>query len=84
MTTVLCINAKGKPAEVPSSQWIAEGEIYNVVKVMKCLGQGGILAYELEEVKIDAGLYKYFAASRFVPVSDLPEKELEIEELITA
>lgn len=75
---VLCINDKGKPAEVPASQWIEKDKEYTVIKVVNCLGQG-IKGYELEEVKIDAALYKYFAASRFAPIVD--PTLIEIEEL---
>ncbi len=78
MFEVVCINSKGKPAEVPDSQWIVEGNIYNIVRVVNCLGQG-IKGYELEEVKINSALYKYFAANRFAPVT--PPETIEEEEL---
>jgi len=81
MFSVTCINSKGKPAEVPDSQWIIEKNIYTVIKVVNCLGQG-IQGYELEEVKIDSALYKYFAASRFAPLVDGPIEELKVEEVI--
>ena len=81
MFEVLCINDKGRPGEVPGSQWVKQNEIYTVIKVVNCLGQG-IQGYELEEIKIDAALYKYFAASRFSPLAPLePIKEEELEEI---
>ena len=78
MFEVLCINDQGRPAEVPMSQWIVKNSIYTVIKVVNCLGQG-IQGYELEEVKIDSALYKYFAASRFAPLA--PKEEIKEEEL---
>ena len=76
---VICINSKGRPAEVPNNQWIIEGTVYTVIKEVNCLGQGGIKGYELEEVKINSALYKYFDANRFTPVK--PQEEIELEEL---
>lgn len=77
---VICINSKGRPAEVPTSQWIKEGEVYTVINVQKMLTQGGLLGFELEEVKINAAMYRFFAASRFAPVDTTPYDEL-MEEL---
>jgi hypothetical protein len=77
---VICIDDSHRPAEVPVNQWIKKGEEYTVIKVVNCLGQG-IKGYELAEVKINAALYKYFAASRFRLVEFKPEEELELEEV---
>lgn len=83
---VICIDDSHKPAEVPSNQWIKKDEIYTVVKVVNCLGQG-IKGFELAEIKIDAALYKYFAADRFrliVPDDSVEEsEELVLEDLVT-
>jgi hypothetical protein len=79
---VLCINDKNRPNEVPLSQWIKKDEKYTVIKVMKHITQGNIMGFELAEVKIDAGMYKYFAASRFAPIVDPTPVEIEkLEEL---
>ncbi len=75
---ILCIDDRNRPNEVPASQWIVKDCEYTVIKVVNCLGQG-IKGYELEEVKIDSALYKYFAASRFAPIT--PPEVIEEEEL---
>lgn len=58
--------------------------MYTVIKIMNCLCQGGLKGYELEEIVINAGLYKYFAANRFAPLMPVEEDEavgeLELEE----
>lgn len=87
---VICVDDSHKPAEVPSNQWIKKDEIYTVIKVVNCLGQG-IKGFELAEIKIDAALYKYFAADRFrlvgttiVPDDSVEESEdLVLEDLVT-
>ena len=83
---VICIDDSHKPAEVPSNQWIKKDEIYTVVKVVNCLGQG-IKGFELAEIKIDAALYRYFASNRFrlvVPDNTMDEsEELILEDVLT-
>lgn len=77
----ICINDQGRPAEVPLSQWVVKGQQYTIIKVVNCLGQG-IQGVELEEVKVDSALYKYFAASRFGPIVTTPAEEIErLEEI---
>lgn len=81
---VECIDSSNRPNEVSITNWIKTGTIYTVIKGVKCLGQGGLLGYELEEVKIDSALYKYFAANRFRPLNSPVniEELMEIKEII--
>jgi hypothetical protein len=75
----VCIRDTGRPNEVPVSQWVKKGEEYTIVKIVNCQSQG-IQGVELEEVKVDAALYKYFAANRFAPIApvEVIEEELEL------
>jgi len=75
----VCIRDSGRPNEVPLSQWVKKGEMYTIINVVNCMFQGGIAGVELEEVKIDAGLYKFFAADRFAPIAPLEVVEEELE-----
>lgn len=72
----ICINDQGRPAEVPANQWVVKGEQYTIIKIVNCLGQG-IQGAELEEVKVDSALYKYFALSRFAPIVDADRYAVE-------
>ena len=82
---VLCIDDAGRPNDIPNSQWVKEGSIYHVTNAVKCNIQGGLLGFELKEVNLDGcAPYKFYAASRFVPVvptHPIEEKELELLEL---
>lgn len=80
-----CINDKGRPNEIPISKWIKQGEVYTVLKAMKCNSQGGLLGFELEEIDLKGcEPYLYFAANRFKPVVDNPKLEEELLEEIIA
>lgn len=83
MFTVLCINNRNPPNEIPSSVWskLIEGEEYTVIRVMKLNIQGGILGYELAEIDLKPySPYEYFAAHRFAipvkPTDNITEEEL--------
>tara|TARA_R110000772_G_scaffold90544_2_gene186708 strand:- start:2955 stop:3236 length:282 start_codon:yes stop_codon:yes gene_type:complete len=81
---VVCINAKKKPALLPMSSWIKEGEIYTVIHASNMARQRGTLGYKLAEVEIPKGLdYEYYAASRFRPY-DIEDAAAEaaVEELL--
>lgn len=82
---VECKNNKGKPNEIPTNVWelLIEGELYTVIKVMKCNIQGGIYGYQLAEIDLTPySPYEYFAASRFgIPMNDTPVIE-ETEEIL--
>jgi len=75
----VCIRDSGRPNEVPLSQWIVKGEPYTITRVVNCMFQGGIAGVELAEVTIDAGMYKFFAADRFAPITPLEVVEEKLE-----
>lgn len=82
--TVICINDKGRPDEIPVTRWVREGERYTVERVIKCLTQPGQPhAYVLAELSIAGfGAYRGFNSSRFVAVQIGPEVEKKEEEAI--
>ncbi len=81
---VICIdNGPKKESCHPNSiiTKLVEGNIYTVVRQL--LDNGGDLSYILEEVK-SCGYMGAFLATRFIPVSNIDEKELIKErELLT-
>lgn len=72
---VLCINAEGRPDDVPANKWVTVGEIYNVVDAIVCKSQPGRpVALKLEGLDISGcGAYRGFASSRFQIVSYDPQ-----------
>ncbi len=79
--TVICINDKSKPAEIPNSQWIKKDEEYTVIELVKCNVQGGLLGYKLAEISLSGcEPYTCYAVSRFrIPKEN--EVLEEVEEL---
>ena len=83
---VICIDSSNKPTKIPIEQWIKEGEVYTVVKVVKMGLQDGRYGVLLEEVQISADCfpYEYYDADRFIPldmrVYEAQEKKEEVLE----
>lgn len=77
---VICISDKHRPAEIPTTHWVKQNEVYTVTRVMKCHVQGGLLGYELAEIDLKPfSPWEYFAAHRFAPLEEKPEEELTEE-----
>jgi hypothetical protein len=76
MLKVICINDKNKPSKIPYSEWIVEGSVYTVRKVVNMALMNNQVGFELEEVSLspDSFPYEYYSASRFKPTED--EKEI--------
>jgi hypothetical protein len=90
---VICINAKGLPNEIPLSKRIKEGEIYTVIRTIKCNSQNGSIAFVLEEIQLgaDEQPYQGFSAHRFVIdlnsilINRMPEtREVQMPDLVEA
>lgn len=67
---MICINSSNKPAKVPVSQWIKEGEVYTVIKVVQMGLQDDKYGVLLKEVQMSADCfpYEYYDADRFIPL----------------
>lgn len=63
---VVCVNAKNKPSDFPSTFWIEEEELYTVTKVQKMAAQKNAIAFVLAEITLPEDCtYDSFLASRF-------------------
>jgi hypothetical protein len=82
---VLCINSKDRPSEIPISKWVKENEVYTVTKAYTCITQNNIQGYELAELSLDGcAPYKFYAASRFIPLTEEDVlEEVEVEKLLS-
>lgn len=83
---MMCIDSSKKPSKVPVEQWIKEGEVYTVTKVVKMGLQDGKYGVLLKEVQMSADCfpYEYYDADRFIPldmrVYEAQEKKEEVLE----
>jgi len=82
MLKVVCINAQNKPDKVPLTEWLVQGEIYTVRKVVQMALMNNQIGFELEEVSLspDSFPYEYYSASRFIPLELLDYEEYTVKE----
>ena len=78
---VICINSSNKPKEIPSDQWVIEGEEYTVVRLVRMAIQGNKMGVLLKEVQIgeDSFPYEFYDSDRFKPI-EIKKEALELEE----
>lgn len=79
---VICINDQNKPAKISLEQWIKEGEVYTVTKVVNMGLTPGKLGFLLKEVQLGpkAFPYEYYSADRFAPFDEQVLMSEEIKE----
>lgn len=80
---VLCINSNGKPNEIETKNWVVEGEVYSVVKIVKAKIQGNY-GFVLEEISPNTPEFFGYDIRRFgVEIQDIEtaikNKEIEYE-----
>lgn len=78
--TVVCINDKNRPKEIPASKWIKFGEAYTVIKVGKTLDNQLGFVLEERELGEDTFPYDLFSAKRFALKTGLTETAEETAE----
>ena len=83
----ICIDSKNKPSKIPIEQWVKEGEMYTITKVVRMGLQDGRYGVLLKEVQMSADCfpYEYYDADRFIPLDiRLYQTEEEKEEVLEA
>jgi|LakMenE01Jun11ns_1017448.scaffolds.fasta_scaffold9574434_2 hypothetical protein len=82
MFKVVCINAQNKPDKIPLTEWLIQGEIYTVRKVVNMALMNNQVGFELEEVSLspDSFPYEYYSASRFIPLEIYEKQEITVKE----
>jgi len=79
---VICVNSQNKPAKIPLSEWITEGEIYTVLEVIKMGLQPGKFGFRLKEVSLSQKSfpYEFYDANRFALLEDQNENVAVLKE----
>ena len=84
---VICIDADNKPQNIPIEEWVKEGNMYNVTRIVRMGLQKDIYGFLLKEVQLSSRSFPYelYDSSRFLPIgilSDMKEeKEVNIEDV---
>jgi hypothetical protein len=77
---VICIDADNKPKNVPIEEWVKEGDMYNVTRIVRMGLQKNIYGFLLKEIQLSSRSFPYelYDSSRFLPIgilSDMKEEE---------
>jgi hypothetical protein len=86
----ICIDASNRPSKVPDSEWLIEGEVYTIIRVVRMGLQENKFGVLLKEVKLSSESFPYelYDAERFLPLDLLSQafeetkktvKEAELE-----
>ena len=72
---VICIDADNKPQNIPLEEWVQEGDMYTVTRIVKMGLQKDIYGFLLKEVQLSSRSFPYelYDASRFLPIELLSE-----------
>ena len=84
---VICIDSDNKPQNIPIEEWVKEGDMYNVTRIVRMGLQKDIYGFLLKEVQLSSRSFPYelYDSSRFLPIgilSDMKEEEkINIEDV---
>ena len=72
---VICIDADNKPKNVPIEEWVKEGDMYNVTRIVRMGLQKNIYGFLLKEIQLSSRSFPYelYDSSRFLPIELLSE-----------
>ena len=81
---VVCIDSSNKPSKVPENEWIKEGEIYTITRIVRMGFQDNVFGVLLKEIQLSSKSFPYelYDMSRFLPIDLLTEVYSEKEETV--
>ena len=80
----ICIDASNKPSKIPDNEWVVEGEVYTITRVVRMGLQDKKFGVMLKEVKLSSSSFPYelYDAERFLPIDLLSETLQEKQETV--
>jgi hypothetical protein len=77
----VCIDSSNKPKKIPSSEWITEGEIYTITRIVRMGLEKNKFGVLLKEVQLSSLSFPYelYDAARFLPLDILASTKEEEE-----
>jgi hypothetical protein len=66
----ICIDASNKPSKIPDNEWVVEGEVYTITRVVRMGLQDNKFGVLLKEVKLSSNSFPYelYDSERFLPI----------------
>lgn len=79
----ICIDSSNKPSKIPDNEWVIEGEIYTITRVIRMGLQQNKFGVLLKEVQLSSNSFPYelYDADRFLPIDLLAEAYQEKEKV---
>jgi len=80
----ICIDASNKPSKIPDNEWVIEGEVYTITRVVRMGLQDNKFGVLLKEVKLSSNSFPYelYDAERFLPIDLLSKAFEETQETV--
>ena len=80
----ICIDASNKPSKIPDNEWVVEGEVYTITRVVRMGLQDNKFGVLLKEVKLSSNSFPYelYDAERFLPIDLLSKAFEETQETV--
>jgi hypothetical protein len=80
----ICIDASNKPNKIPSNEWVVEGEVYTITRVVRMGLQDNKFGVLLKEVQLSSSSFPYelYDAERFLPIDLLSQAFEETQETV--
>ena len=80
----ICIDASNRPSKVPENEWVVEGEVYTITRVVRMGLQDNKFGVLLKEVKLsdESFPYELYDSERFLPLDLLSQAFEETKETV--
>lgn len=71
----ICIDSSNKPSKIPDNEWIVEGEVYTITRVVRMGLQKNKAGVKLKEVELSESSfpYEFYDFERFISINLLSE-----------
>ena len=81
----ICIDSSNKPEHISEYEWIEEGVVYTITRIVELGKEGKSLGLALQEVELTSASapYKFYALERFLLIPDESKIDFEAKIITT-
>jgi len=80
----ICIDSSNRPSKIPKNEWVVEGEVYTITRIVRMGLQDNKFGVLLKEVQLSSESFPYelYDAERFLPIDLLANALQETKETV--
>ena len=80
----ICIDSSNRPSKIPEHEWVVEGEVYTITRIVRMGLQDNKFGVLLKEVQLSSESFPYelYDAERFLPIDLLANALQETKETV--